>query len=139
MATYVDQNYDFDLLEFNAYKDQPYHLYPEFKHVPIRKLKNPRRRIMISHVRERLNIDSKILRAQAVFIDWLVQNEICTAQQIVYVVGCQDEFYFLESYRQACLQENVSPFTAKRKTTQYRNRCRYEWFDYRRYRENIRE
>ena len=107
MATYVDQNYDFDLLEFNAYKDQPYHLYPEFKHVPIRKLKNTRRRVMISHVRERLNIDSKILRAQAVFIDWLVQNEICTAQQIVYVVGCQDEFDFLESYRQACIQENI--------------------------------
>ncbi len=107
MSTYVDQNHDFDLLEFNAYKDQPYHLYPEFKHAPIKKIKNPRRRIIISHVRERLNPDSKILRAQAVFIDWLIQNEICTAQQIVYVVGCQDEFDFIESYRQACFQENI--------------------------------
>lgn len=107
MANYVDQNHDFDILEFNAYKDQPYHLYPEFKHINLRKLKNLKRRIMISHVRERLNPDSKILRAHAVFIDWLVQSEICTAQQIVYVIGCQDEFDFLESYRQACNQESV--------------------------------
>ena len=106
MATYVDNN-DYDILEFNAYRDTPYHLCPEFKHVHLGKLKNLKRRIMISHVRERLNPDSKILRAQAVFIDWLVQSEICTAQQIVYVVGCQDEFDFLESYRQACIAENV--------------------------------
>ena len=57
-------------------------------YVTNKKIKKFRRRIMISHVRERLNIDSKILRAHVVFIDWLVQNEICTAQQIVYVVGC---------------------------------------------------
>lgn len=107
MANYVDANHDYNLLEFNAYKDQPYHLYPEFKHIQLRKLKNPKRRIMISHVRERLNPDSKILRAHAVFIDWLVQSEICTAQQIVYVIGCQDEFDFLESYKQACNLENV--------------------------------
>ena len=107
MANYVDQNHDYNLLEFNAYKDQPYHLYPEFKHVQLRKLKNPKRRIMISHVRERLNPDSKILRSHAVFIDWLIQSEICTAQQIVYVIGCQDEFDFLESYRIACNKENV--------------------------------
>jgi len=106
MSTYVD-NEDYDILEFNAYRDQPYHLCPEFKNVSLRKLKNLKRRIMISHVRERLNPDSKILRAHAVFIDWLVQSEICTAQQIVYVVGCQDEFDFLESYRQACNQESV--------------------------------
>ena len=107
MANYVDQNHDYNLLEFNAYKDQPYHLYPEFKHVQLRKLKNPKRRIMISHVRERLNPDSKILRSHAVFIDWLIQSEVCTAQQIVYVIGCQDEFDFLESYRIACNKENV--------------------------------
>ena len=107
MANYVDQNHDYNLLEFNAYKDQPYHLYPEFKHVQLRKLKNPKRRIMISHVRERLNPDSKILRSHAVFIDWLIQSEVCTAQQIVYVIGCQDEFDFLESYRTACNKENV--------------------------------
>ena len=107
LANYVNSNYDFNILEFNAYKNQPYHLYPEFKHVQLRKLKNPKRRIMISHVRERLNHDSKILRAHAVFIDWLVQSEICTAQQIIYVIGCQDEFDFLESYKQACNTENV--------------------------------
>ncbi len=107
MSTYVDANHDFDILEFNAYKDQPYHLYPEFKHIQIKKLKNRKRRIMISHVRERLNPDSKILKAHAVFIDWLVQSEICTAQQIVYVVGCQDEFDFIESYKMACSAENV--------------------------------
>jgi len=106
MATYVENN-EFDLLEFNAYKDQPYHLYPEFKNISLRKLKNPRRRIMISHVRERLNPESKILRAQAVFIDWLVQSEICTAQQIIYVVGCQDEFDFKNSYKEACRSENI--------------------------------
>ena len=45
LANYVDvdSNHDFNLLEFNAYKDQPYHLYPEFKHVQLRKLKNPKR------------------------------------------------------------------------------------------------
>ena len=107
MANYVDANHDFNLLEFNAYKDQPYHLYPEFKYVQLRKLKNPKRRIMISHVRERLNPDSKILRSHAVFIDWLVQSEICTAQQILYVVGCQDEYDFLDAYKQACNTENV--------------------------------
>ena len=107
LTNYVDANHDFSLLEFNAYKDQPYHLYPEFKYVQLRKLKNPKRRVLISHVRERLNPDSKILRAHAVFIDWLVQSEICTAQQIVYVVGCQDEFDFLDSYKRACHSENV--------------------------------
>ena len=107
MSNYVDSNHDFDLLEFNAYKDQPYHLYPEFKYIQLRKLKNPKRRIMISHVRERLNYDSKILRAHAVFIDWLVQSEICTAQQIVYVIGCQDEFDFLDAYKQACQSEHI--------------------------------
>tara|TARA_B100001057_G_scaffold345656_1_gene346790 strand:- start:1338 stop:2411 length:1074 start_codon:yes stop_codon:yes gene_type:complete len=107
MANYVTGDLDFNILEFNAYKDQPYHLYPEFKHIQLRKLKNPKRRIMISHVRERLNPESRILRSHAVFIDWLVQNEICTAQQIVYVVGCQDEFDFQESYRQACISQNV--------------------------------
>tara|TARA_B100000575_G_C23124648_1_gene651401 strand:+ start:273 stop:1412 length:1140 start_codon:yes stop_codon:yes gene_type:complete len=107
LANYVDSNHDYNLLEFNAYKDQPYHLYPEFKYIQLRKLKNPKRRIMISHVRERLNYDSKILRAHAVFIDWLIQSEVCTAQQILYVIGCQDEFDFLDSYKQACLSENV--------------------------------
>ena len=106
LANYVDDN-NFDILEFNAYRNQPYHLCSEFKNLSLRKLKNPKRRIMISHVRERLNIDSKILRAHAVFIDWLIQSEICTAQQIIYVVGCQDEFDFIESYRQACMSENV--------------------------------
>jgi len=106
LANYVDDN-NFDILEFNAYRNQPYHLCPEFKNLSLRKLKNPKRRIMISHVRERLNIDSKILRAHAVFIDWLIQSEICTAQQIIYVVGCQDEFDFLELYKQACISENV--------------------------------
>ena len=107
LANYVDTNYDFNLLEFNAYKEQPYHLYPEFKHVQLRKLKNLKRRVMISHIRERLNYNSKILRAHAVFIDWLIQSEICTAQQIIYVVGCQDEFDFQDAYRQACHTENV--------------------------------
>ena len=37
MSNFVDQNHDFDLLEFNAYKDQPYHLYPEFKQIKISK------------------------------------------------------------------------------------------------------
>ena len=50
LANYVDTNYDFNLLEFNAYKEQPYHLYPEFKHIQLRKLKNLKRRVMISHI-----------------------------------------------------------------------------------------
>ena len=74
LANYVDSNYDYNLLEFNAYKNQPYHMYPEFKHIQLRKLKNPKRRIMISHIRERLNYDSKVLRAHAVFIDWLIRG-----------------------------------------------------------------
>ena len=107
LANYVDANHDYNLLEFNAYKDQPYHLYPEFKHIiPITKVKKSKTQDYDS-VRERLNPDSKILRAHAVFIDWLVQSEICTAQQIIYVIGCQDEFDFLDSYKQACISENV--------------------------------
>ena len=46
MANYVDQNHDYNLLEFNAYKDQPIILYPNLNMCNFQ-TKNPKRRIMI--------------------------------------------------------------------------------------------
>ncbi len=106
-VNYLNGHDDFDILEFNSYLNKPYHLNDSFKFANIGKLKNPKRRVLISHIRERLNSESNILRSQAVFIDWLVQSEICKAEQIVYIVGCQTEQDFLQEYTQACLKEHT--------------------------------
>ncbi len=106
-VNYLNGHNNYDILEFNSYLDKPYHLNDSFKFVNLTKLKNPNTRVLISHIRERLNSDSSILRGQAVFIDWLVQSEVCKAEQILYIVGCQTEQDFLQEYTQACLKEHT--------------------------------
>mgnify|MGYP001177269934 FL=1 len=106
-VNYLNGHNSYDIIEFNSYLDKPYHLNDSFKFVNLTKLKNPNTRVLISHIRERLNSDSSILRGQAVFIDWLVQSEVCKAEQILYIVGCQTEQDFLQEYTQACLKEHT--------------------------------
>ena len=106
-TNYLNGHHAFDILEFNAYLNIPYHLTDTFKFTNLSRLKNPKRKVLISHIRERINSDSKILRSQAVFINWLVQSEVCTPDQIMYVVGCQTEQDFHHEYIQACLKEHT--------------------------------